>query len=272
VAIRTACPSLDSIVVDTAECGQRCIDFLRDNDLGRADFVCLDKLPKEDMSMMTPPRNAIRLLDMIKPLEPKYAQAFYVGIANTLVATTQEEANILAFGSTRYRVVTLDGQLIDTQGSMSGGNSRSQRSGMSLKSSEVNNCEVTEESIVKLELECVESEKTLSDLSSYRIKLEDDDRVRRAALTSLETRIANLVMEIGLVNSAINEIECCIKLAVERKALLTIDKPMINNQRTPQKIEEIDKLNKKKRSANQSASVSIEQRSTSKQVRHSLSS
>jgi structural maintenance of chromosome 4 len=43
VAISTACGPLDNIVVDTVDTGQKCIEFLKKNDIGRATFIALEK-------------------------------------------------------------------------------------------------------------------------------------------------------------------------------------------------------------------------------------
>ncbi|KAI1757713.1 RecF/RecN/SMC N terminal domain-containing protein [Xylaria castorea] len=44
VAISTACGALDNFVTDTVEAGQQCIEYLRKTNLGRGNFICLDKL------------------------------------------------------------------------------------------------------------------------------------------------------------------------------------------------------------------------------------
>ena len=57
--------------------------------------------------------------------------AFYLAMRNTLVATDLEQATRLAYGTgTRYRVVTLQGQLIEASGTMSGGGNKVARGGM----------------------------------------------------------------------------------------------------------------------------------------------
>lgn len=43
VAVSTACGPLDNIVVDTVDTGQKCIEFLKRNDIGRATFIALEK-------------------------------------------------------------------------------------------------------------------------------------------------------------------------------------------------------------------------------------
>ena len=133
VAVTTACGSLDSIVVETVECGQKCIEYLKKNDLGRANFICLDKLKEKNMGPISTPENVPRLFDLIKPKEQRYKIAFYQGLNDTLVASDLTQANRIAYGKTRYRVVTLDGQLIDTSGTMSGGGNRVQKGGMNSK-------------------------------------------------------------------------------------------------------------------------------------------
>ena len=47
VAISTACGALDHIVVETAEAGQECVQFLRDNNLGFATFILMDKMEQQ---------------------------------------------------------------------------------------------------------------------------------------------------------------------------------------------------------------------------------
>ena len=55
VAISTACPSLENLVVDSVEVGQQCIDYLRKNNLGRANIILLDRLARRDLSSIDTP-------------------------------------------------------------------------------------------------------------------------------------------------------------------------------------------------------------------------
>lgn len=43
VAVSTACGPLDHIVVDTVDCAQKCIQYLKQNSLGVASFIALEK-------------------------------------------------------------------------------------------------------------------------------------------------------------------------------------------------------------------------------------
>ena len=46
VAISTACGALDHVVVDAIGTGQKCVNFLKKNNVGVATFICLDKMNK----------------------------------------------------------------------------------------------------------------------------------------------------------------------------------------------------------------------------------
>lgn len=121
IAISTACPSLDNLVVDTVEAGQQCVEYLRKNNIGRAKFILLDRLPKRNLEPISTPENVPRLFDLIKFKDQKFAPAFYSVLNDTLVANDPEQARRIAYGGKRWRVVSLQGVLIDKSGTMSGG-------------------------------------------------------------------------------------------------------------------------------------------------------
>ena len=130
IAISTACSSLNYIVVDDTAGGQKCVEFLRKNNLGRASFIILEKMRNQNHNQNIP-TGAQRLFDLIKAKDKKFLPAFYFALNDTLVAENMEEASKLAYGgSRRFRVVTIDGKLIDTSGTMSGGGGNLQQGGM----------------------------------------------------------------------------------------------------------------------------------------------
>ncbi|KAK0179460.1 hypothetical protein PV327_005211 [Microctonus hyperodae] len=124
VAISTACGPLDNVVVDTVDTAQTCIQFLRDNGIGRSTFIALEKmkrfLPQCQRRIQTP-ENVSRLFDLIQVKDKRVLPAFYYGLHDTLVANNLNQATRIAYGTKRHRVVTLKGELIETSGTMSGG-------------------------------------------------------------------------------------------------------------------------------------------------------
>lgn len=134
VAVSTACGMLDHIVVQTTAGTQKCLEFLRKHNLGRASFVPLDKMKKgaHDRAVDTP-EGAPRLFDLISPGHFSITPALYLAVGNTLVAPDLETATRWAYEyGKRWRVVTLDGKLIETSGTMSGGGKSVQKGKMKL--------------------------------------------------------------------------------------------------------------------------------------------
>ena len=132
VAVSTACAALDYIVVETTADAQACVAHLRANNLGVATFLILEKQQALEGRMREAAKAASaeksaapRLMDLIKPVEPRLAVAFYYGVRDTAVADDLDGASKIAYeGKTRKRVVTLAGQLIETSGTMSGGGAK----------------------------------------------------------------------------------------------------------------------------------------------------
>lgn len=57
-----------------------------------------------------------RLYDLIKVTDERVKTAFYFALRDTLVANDLEQASRIAYGARSYRVVTLNGDLIEMSG------------------------------------------------------------------------------------------------------------------------------------------------------------
>ncbi|CAB4429885.1 unnamed protein product [Rhizophagus irregularis] len=203
VAISTACPALNDIVVDTVEVGQTCIDYLRKNTLGRAKFILLDKLPVMNMHPIPTPDNVPRLFDLVRPKEDRFAPAFYSVLQNTLVAENLQQANKIAFGKTRWRVVTLNGQLIDKSGTMSGGGGKVIKGAMNSKFSS----DVTPETVEKLEQERNHLEEQWKKFNEEFRSLESQLQEKKNELPSLELELSKLEMDSNTCVKRISDTE-----------------------------------------------------------------
>lgn len=214
VAISTACPALENMVVESVEVGQQCIDYLRKNNLGRANFILLDRLPRRDMSSIYTPESVPRLFDLVKPKDPKFAPAFYSVMQNTLVAKDLEHANRIAYGARRWRVVTLDGQLIDVSGTMSGGGTRVARGGMSSKQV----ADTSREQVTKLEENLEETERKFLVFQEKQRNIEAMMREKTEEIPRVDTKIQKITLEIESASRALTDAQRRVKeLGVEHK-------------------------------------------------------
>ncbi|BCR87876.1 condensin subunit SMC4 [Aspergillus chevalieri] len=214
VAISTACPALENMVVESVEVGQQCIDYLRKNNLGRANFILLDRLPRRDMSSIYTPESVPRLFDLVKPKDPKFAPAFYSVMQNTLVAKDLEQANRIAYGARRWRVVTLDGQLIDVSGTMSGGGTRVARGGMSSKQV----ADTSREQVAKLEGDLEETERKFLVFQEKQRNIESMMREKTEEIPRIDTKIQKITLEIESASRGLADAQRRVKeLGAEHK-------------------------------------------------------
>ncbi|KAL9044729.1 MAG: hypothetical protein Q9214_002153 [Letrouitia sp. 1 TL-2023] len=192
IAISTACPSLENLVVDSVEVGQQCIDYLRKNNLGRANFILLDRLAHRDLSTIDTPEGAPRLFDLVKPKDETFKPAFFSVLQNTLVAKDLEQANRIAYGARRWRVVTLDGQLIDLSGTMSGGGTRVAKGGMSSKLV----AGTSKEQVQKLEVDRDALEQEFRDFQEKQRELEVTFKELDGQIPKIEVEVQKASLEI----------------------------------------------------------------------------
>lgn len=203
VAISTACPALDNLVVDSVEVGQQCIDFLRKNNLGRANFILLDRLNKRDFTGIETPENVPRLFDLVKPKHDRFLPAFYSVLQDSLVANDLGQANRVAYGARRWRVVTLEGQLIDKSGTMSGGGTRVAKGAMSAKLV----ADTSKDQVAKLESEHENQEQVFADFQREKQSLEASVKARGDFIPQTETSVSKALLEVESIERNIKDAE-----------------------------------------------------------------
>lgn len=221
IAISTACPGLDSMVVETVETAQSCIEYLRKNKLGYASFICLNKLRKFDLSPIQTPGNPMsvkRLFDLIIPKDQRFLPAFYSKLYNTLVATNLQEAKAVAYGPKRFKVVTLDGKVVDTSGTMSGGGNSFARGGMKLTSNAVaQETEYSEEYIAQMKEELNSMEAKVQALGEEYEEMDSKLRTLKSMRPESEFAIQTLKLDIQALVSEKKEVSTTCKALISEK-------------------------------------------------------
>ncbi|XP_014288811.1 structural maintenance of chromosomes protein 4 [Halyomorpha halys] len=128
-AVSTAGGFLDHILVDTVATAKACVNALKSSGVGRGNFMALDQVGRTSyQEHVKTPENVPRLFDLIKVEDPRVKPAFYFCFRECLVANDLTQAKRVAYGAHRYRVVTLNGEIIEIAGTMSGGG-RDKRTG-----------------------------------------------------------------------------------------------------------------------------------------------
>ncbi|MDD3436638.1 MAG: chromosome segregation protein SMC [Candidatus Gastranaerophilales bacterium] len=202
------------IVVEDEHVGSVAIELLKSSNAGRATFIPLNKIAKAPTKLSLPKDKgvidyAINLIDF----DDKYINAFYYALGDTLVVESLDCAKKLMG---KYRIVTLEGEIIEKSGSMTGGAVR--KSGLKFSQNE-------DEELDKFKIKLKEMEKDLSGLESKRVSLEKKLEDVRVNYSNTMTEYNKANMELGSLvkNSEDNE-----RLIAEKTEFLKLSEPKIN--------------------------------------------
>lgn len=116
--------SASSIVVGSAEDGRACIEYLRRTDGGRATFLPLDTIRPASLreSGLDRERGCCGTADTLVQFDETYGAVVRSLLARTVVCEDMDAALAMARSrGHRFRIVTLDGQIIQPGGAMTGG-------------------------------------------------------------------------------------------------------------------------------------------------------
>ncbi|MDF2813837.1 MAG: chromosome partitioning protein Smc, partial [Paenibacillus sp.] len=128
LAIETALGgALQNIVVENEALGRETIGLLKRKQLGRATVLPLDvirgrSIPDHDLSSIGKLDGYVGIAADLIQFDPKYKNIMSSLLGHVIIAKSLEEANrIAARCQYRYRIVTLEGDVVNPGGSMTGG-------------------------------------------------------------------------------------------------------------------------------------------------------
>ncbi|XP_047130345.1 structural maintenance of chromosomes protein 4 isoform X1 [Hydra vulgaris] len=223
IAISTACGPLDFIVVDTMDTAQKGVQFLKKNNIGSTTFIALDKVSNCEQkanSKINTPENVPRLFDLVKLKTEDVRNAFYFALKDTLVANNLDQATRIAYpkdkNSSRWRVVTLKGELIEMSGTMSGGGNRPSKGRIGNRLTQ----DYNPNDIEILEKKFYSDTKMLEELQQRKTKLEDTVHNLTKQVKSMEHEVQKLKMEIQALSAQekeqllrVQQLSCDLKAA-----------------------------------------------------------
>lgn len=119
VALETALgPRLSNIVVDDDQVAQDCIELLKRLHVGRATFIPLNKIVAQAPGLLPNRAGVIDFAYNLIDFHSRFTRAFQYACGQTIIVDNMENARKLI---NQARMVTLEGELFDKSGTISGG-------------------------------------------------------------------------------------------------------------------------------------------------------
>ncbi|WP_254273636.1 chromosome segregation protein SMC [Haloarcula marina] len=125
----TACETaaggrLAHVVVDDDGVGQSCIEYLKARNAGRATFLPITQMQNRSLPSLPTADGVVDFAYNLVDFDPEYAGVFAYVLGDTVVVDEMDTARDLMG---KYRMVTLDGDLVEKSGAMTGGSSSGTR-------------------------------------------------------------------------------------------------------------------------------------------------
>ncbi|MDR2558542.1 MAG: chromosome segregation protein SMC [Oscillospiraceae bacterium] len=128
VAVEIALGSaLQNVIVESEETAKRCIRFLKESNAGRATFLPLTSIKGRELNLteyqdLTAEDGYLGLGHELVSFEKKYSEIIKSLLGRTVIAEDIDTATFLAKKHNyKFKIVTLDGQVINAGGSFTGG-------------------------------------------------------------------------------------------------------------------------------------------------------
>ncbi len=204
----------DNVVVDDDKVAERAIEFLKRNKLGRLTFLPLSHIKPRSLKGRF--SDGIPAMDVVS-YDPAFRNAVAYALGDTLIVNDMNEARRVGIG--KVRMVTIDGELLERSGAITGGHYRPKgRLGAShevesikksiSKLESLRNTLESEVSRLKLEVKGIENE--LFNLRIRRSEVAKDIELLRKDLERLLNEDKTLAEEIKDAKAAIEKLNLAI--------------------------------------------------------------
>ena len=196
------------IITKDEESAKRAINFLKDNHLGRATFYPLSVIKErfvdnETLNILKSSSNYLGVLSDLITYNREYDKIVKNQLGNVLVVTDIDSATRLSHMiKNKYKIVTLDGDVVNVGGSLTGGSNFASKSIVILKQevfklTSTSDLLKKEEEEIKLELqenskEITKLEDMLFNISKEKINLREIYDRKNSNLEEIKDKISNI--------------------------------------------------------------------------------
>ncbi|MDS0281069.1 chromosome segregation protein SMC [Haloarcula onubensis] len=213
----TACETaaggrLAHVVVDDDGVGQSCIEYLKSRNAGRATFLPITQMQARSLPSLPSHDGVVDFAYNLVDFDPEYAGVFSYVLGDTVIVDRMETARDL-MGD--YRMVTLEGDLVEKSGAMTGGSSSGTRYSFSGGAGQL---ERVATRIQELEDERADVREDLRDVEDRLDDARDRESDATEQVRDIETGIERKEAELEQTRERIDDLEAAIEdIAAERE-------------------------------------------------------
>ena len=206
----TACETaaggrLAHVVVDDDGVGQSCIEYLKSRNAGRATFLPITQMQNRSLPSLPSEDGVIDFAYNLVDFDPEYAGVFSYVLGDTVIVDTMDTAREL-MGD--YRMVTLEGDLVEKSGAMTGGSSSGTRYSFSGGAGQL---ERVATRIQELEDERADVREELRDVEERLDDARDRESDATEQVRDIETSIERKQAELEQTRERIDYLEAAIE-------------------------------------------------------------
>ncbi len=206
VAVETALGgAMQNIIVENEDIAKRCIRFLKEQHGGRATFLPLTSVKGRELNEqgLDSCDGFIANADKIVTFDPRFSGVISSLLGRIVIAEDIDSATIIAkkYGY-KFRIVTLDGQVINAGGSFTGGSAQ-KSGGIITRKNEIDSLDAE---IAKLEGERDTLREKAEKLRAEAEKLRFDTEAAKEELTAAEAEKVRINAELSSLKSLIGQL------------------------------------------------------------------
>ena len=204
VAVETALgAAIQNIVVDDENAAKRAINYLKENRAGRATFLPLTSIKSKPFTEkgLESCEGFVDMADKLLDFDKKYSEIIGSLLARTAVVDNIDNGIAMAKKySYRFKIVTIDGQVLNAGGSMTGG---SRGSGSNFLS-RVTEIEALKETASEIEKKLNEKESSFKNISEELSNVQAELDASEAELIKTQEDIIRAESDLKLIEDRFN--------------------------------------------------------------------
>lgn len=247
--------SASNVVVDNEVCAKEAINYLKNNNMGRVTFFPLNIIKEkfidnETLNILSKINGFIDTASNLTKFNPKYSNIIKNQLGNVIVVDNIDNANIISKKiNYRYKIVTLDGEVLHVGGSLTGGSSPKVRNIITDKYELENNLkqktkleteqQSLEDNINKLDYDMKTHEDKLYLLNKEKIEKQEQINSKNNTINDYLKKLEELEIEIKTNENTLNN-----TIDKEEELILNEYYNTLNNKTNIES--ELEKLNKEK--------------------------